>query len=95
MEVTIDVVAVGGDKIPIEGTVGGTQESEVVVSKGKTKPKSQPKKKDIISPAVGENEVEVETGDSEETQSDEDTQTERPAAVPDVSKEGQRKKRRQ
>ncbi|GAB2287899.1 hypothetical protein Dimus_022254, partial [Dionaea muscipula] len=55
---TTNVAFVEGEEIPIEGTVGGTQESEVVFSKGKTKRKSQPKKKDIISPALGENEVE-------------------------------------
>ncbi|GAB2290371.1 hypothetical protein Dimus_024651 [Dionaea muscipula] len=88
-----DVGTVEEKEVPTKVTVGGTQESEVVVSKGKTKRKSQPKKKDIISPAVGENEVEAEVDDSKETQSDEDIQMERPAADQVMNKEGQTRKK--
>ncbi|GAB2273537.1 hypothetical protein Dimus_008327 [Dionaea muscipula] len=62
-----DVANVGEKEVPSEGTVGATQDSEVMASKGKFKLKTQCKrKKDVISPAVGENLVEVE--DKEEDQ---------------------------
>ncbi|GAB2278721.1 hypothetical protein Dimus_013396, partial [Dionaea muscipula] len=95
---------VGEEKeAPTEGTVGGTQESEAVVSKNKPKPKAKPKKKDVVSPAIGENIVGEEEGDdegdkclkleSEEAESDENVQ--KLAADSGLNKEERTRKRRQ
>ncbi|GAB2301247.1 hypothetical protein Dimus_035280, partial [Dionaea muscipula] len=59
---TSEVADVGEEEVPTEEAVGGTQESEFVVSKTKPKPKAKPKK-DVISPGVGENVVDEEVGD--------------------------------
>ncbi|GAB2267924.1 hypothetical protein Dimus_002900 [Dionaea muscipula] len=95
------VAVVGDEEVPTEGTVGGTQESQTVATKRKSKPKTKPRpqKKDVISPAVGENEVEIKTeGDSEDTQSDEVAEkvveTEETFVMPVMIEEGQPKKRR-
>ncbi|GAB2276053.1 hypothetical protein Dimus_010795 [Dionaea muscipula] len=92
-----EVAVVGEEEVPTDGTVDGTQESVVVASKSKSKPKAKPKKKDVISPAVGENEVDVEAEDGEGSQSDkateEETQT-MDAGVQVVGEELQVRKRR-
>ncbi|GAB2281301.1 hypothetical protein Dimus_015902 [Dionaea muscipula] len=70
---TTDVANVGEKEFSSEGTIGATQESQVVAFKGKSKPKTQRKRKrDMISPAIGENLVEVEDkeDDDETTQLD-------------------------
>ncbi|GAB2288018.1 hypothetical protein Dimus_022364 [Dionaea muscipula] len=63
---TSEVADVGEEEVPTTGTLGGTQESEVVVSKAKPRSKAKPKKKDVAIPAVGENIVEEEVGGDEE-----------------------------
>ncbi|GAB2268608.1 hypothetical protein Dimus_003563, partial [Dionaea muscipula] len=62
---TSEVADVGEEEAPTEGTVGGTQETEVVASKSKPKPKIKPKKKAVISPVVGGNVVGEVEGDDE------------------------------
>ncbi|GAB2268966.1 hypothetical protein Dimus_003901 [Dionaea muscipula] len=82
---TTEVAIVEEEEVPSEGTIGeeaenATQESQVMAKK--TKPPTKPRKKNIPSPAVGENLVETtgedaqtmeneEEGDSEATKSDE------------------------
>ncbi|GAB2266095.1 hypothetical protein Dimus_001122, partial [Dionaea muscipula] len=56
-------------EVSAEGTVGATQESEVVAAKGNSKPRPQRRrKKDVISPTVGENLVDEDEEMEEETQ---------------------------
>ncbi|GAB2297612.1 hypothetical protein Dimus_031704 [Dionaea muscipula] len=53
------------EEAPTEGTVDGTQERKVVALKTKPKAKAKPKKKDVVSPGVGENVVKEEARDDE------------------------------
>ncbi|GAB2278741.1 hypothetical protein Dimus_013417, partial [Dionaea muscipula] len=68
---TSEVADVGEEEeAPTEEAVGGTQESEVVVSRTKPKLKAKPKKKDVVSLAVGENVVGEKEGDEEANKSE-------------------------
>ncbi|GAB2270295.1 hypothetical protein Dimus_005198 [Dionaea muscipula] len=63
---TTSVADVGEKEVSAQGVVGATQGSEAVAAKGKSKPRPQcRRRKDVISPAVGENLVEEEAGDGE------------------------------
>ncbi|GAB2273521.1 hypothetical protein Dimus_008313, partial [Dionaea muscipula] len=63
---TTAMADVGEKEISAEGNVGATQESEFVAAKGKSKLRPQRRRrKDVISPMVGENLVEEEVGDGE------------------------------
>ncbi|GAB2276022.1 hypothetical protein Dimus_010764 [Dionaea muscipula] len=69
---TTGVADVVEKEVPSEGTVGITQQSEVVVDKGMTKPKPKRlKKKGVISPAVRENLMEIEEALEEEAAEEE------------------------
>ncbi|GAB2281133.1 hypothetical protein Dimus_015738 [Dionaea muscipula] len=72
---TTGVANVSKKDVPSEGTVGATEESEAVVAKGssKLKPKRL-KNKDLISPAVGENLMEIEEVMKEEAEEEETLQ---------------------
>ncbi|GAB2273548.1 hypothetical protein Dimus_008338 [Dionaea muscipula] len=72
---TTDVADVSKRDVPYEGTVGITQESEVVVDKGMTKLKPKRlRKKDVINPAVGDNLMEIEEAVEEEAEEEETLQ---------------------
>ncbi|GAB2283836.1 hypothetical protein Dimus_018323, partial [Dionaea muscipula] len=95
---TFEVADVGEEEAPTDGTVSGTQESEVVASKSKSKPKAEPRpNKDVVSPTVEENKVDAEAGDDGGSQSnkavEEGMQTV-DADIPVVSEELQVRKRR-
>ncbi|GAB2278901.1 hypothetical protein Dimus_013575 [Dionaea muscipula] len=91
-------VATVEEETPTEVPFIDTQESEAVASKAKSQRKTRSLKKDIVSPAVGENEVKVEAeGHSEETQSDRDAVEDDPTMeatdVPFVDEKQSRKRR--
>ncbi|GAB2275757.1 hypothetical protein Dimus_010507 [Dionaea muscipula] len=72
---TTDVADVVEKEVPSEGTMGITHESEVVVDKGMTKLKlKRLKKKDVISPTVGDNLMEIEEAVEEEAEEEETLQ---------------------
>ncbi|GAB2302827.1 hypothetical protein Dimus_036822 [Dionaea muscipula] len=94
---TSEVAVVSDEEFPTDGTVGDTQESEAVASKSKPKRATKPKKKDVISPIVGENEMDLEAVDGEETQSDKAVEDETQIVEADVlvvGEEEQTRKRR-
>ncbi|GAB2290284.1 hypothetical protein Dimus_024563 [Dionaea muscipula] len=69
---TTNVANVVEKEVLSEGTVGITQESEAVVDKGMTKLKPKRlRKKDVISPAVGDNLMEIEEAVEEEVEEEE------------------------
>ncbi|GAB2278890.1 hypothetical protein Dimus_013564 [Dionaea muscipula] len=86
---TSEVEVVGDEEVPPDGTVNGTQKSDVVASKSKPKRSTRPKKKDVISPVVEENEVDVEAGNNEEAQSEKAVEDETPTMDADVSVVGE------
>ncbi|GAB2276126.1 hypothetical protein Dimus_010865 [Dionaea muscipula] len=106
-KVTTEVAADAEREVPTKASVGedeenpgegATQESQAVATK--TKPTTKPKKKNMTSPTMGENEMEVGVeGSDEETElnkaANKDAKTvETSAIAPVVSEEGLQNKRR-
>ncbi|GAB2288008.1 hypothetical protein Dimus_022355 [Dionaea muscipula] len=70
--VTIDMADVERTDVSSEGTVSNTQESEAVIKKRVTRPRLKPlRKKHVISPATGDNLLDIEEAAEEEDEEEE------------------------
>ncbi|GAB2270448.1 hypothetical protein Dimus_005345 [Dionaea muscipula] len=86
---TTDVADVEKKEVPSEGIVGNTQESEAVIKKGMSRPRPKRLRKNhVISPAVGDNLLEIKEAASEEDEDEEMLQARSRRVLPKTKFDG-------